>query len=692
MHLKNIVFIVVCLASFGAFAVSARKLLDFLKLGKPENRLDNLGARIKNMLIVALAQKKILRDPGAGFLHLFVFWGFMVLTVGTVEVILEGFYTPFTEVAVEHVPLAKSTIYPLLTIMQEFFGILVLLAAVILIFRRYVNPPKRFSGAEMKPDSRMDATVILSLIITLMVTMFIANGLHPTTIATEVAMRPVAGQVLKLFGGNPATKTNTIIFEAAWWVHIAVVFGFLNYLPYSKHLHVLTSVPNVLFSSLGSSGHLTKMNLEDENAEFFGVSDIDHLTWKQLFDGLTCTECGRCTSVCPANNTGKPLSPRKIMMDIRDRLWDKGPVLVAQGGKNDAGAEGSQDEKTKEILAERLISEKFITPEELWSCTTCQACVHECPVNIEHVPTIVDMRRYLVLTEADFPGELQTLFTNLENKYSPWAFSHSARADWSEGMNIKTMSMAQAQGEDIEVLFWVGCAGSYDDRYRKVVQSVARLLQKANIKFAILGKEEKCTGDPARRAGNEYLAQSLITENVETMNGYGVKKVLTSCPHCFNTIKNEYPEFGGNYEVMHHSQYLSQLVAEKRITLTQKIEATAVYHDSCYLGRSNNVYDAPRQTLVQIGGMKLKEMERSRDKGMCCGAGGARMFMEENIGTRVNVERARQALETKPDVVASACPFCMTMMNDGVKAHESTVKVFDIAELLDQAAGGEKRI
>ncbi|HNC46875.1 MAG TPA: (Fe-S)-binding protein, partial [Acidobacteriota bacterium] len=309
----------------------------------------------------------------------------------------------------------------------------------------------------------------------------------------------------------------------------------------------------------------------------------------------------------------------------------------------------------------------------------------------EHVPTILDMRRNLVMNEADFPGELQTLFTNLENKYSPWAFSHAARADWSEGMNIKTM--AQAQNEDIEVLFWIGCAGSYDDRYRKVVQSVARLLQKANIKFAILGKEEKCTGDPARRAGNEYLAQSLIQENVETMNGYGVKKVLTSCPHCFNTIKNEYPDFGGNYEVMHHSQYLSELVKSGRITLTQKIEATAVYHDSCYLGRSNDVYEAPRQTLVQIGGMKLVEMDRSRDKGMCCGAGGARMFMEENVGTRVNVERAKQALETNPNVVASACPFCMTMLTDGVKAHENTqVKVFDIAELLDQAAGGEKRV
>ncbi len=701
MTAGNFIFIAVFLASISLFLFNSRKILEILKLGKPEpgNRLDNTAERLKNMLSVAIAQQKILRDPLAGFLHLLIFWGFMVLTIGTIEAILEGFYSRFS-----YRLILGNNLFYVLTLLQEGFGACVLTAAVLLLVRRYVSPPKRFSGVEMKPDSRMDATIVLLMIITLMVSMFLANSFAPTEekrITRDISGRTVSQQLAKVIEPKMSPGTTHILFEASWWVHIFTVFGFLNYLPFSKHLHVLTSVPNVFFTSLKSRGALKKMDFEAMEAEeepVFGASDIEHFTWKQLFDSLTCTECGRCTSVCPANLTGKPLSPRKIMMDIRDRLMEKGEVLIElkKAGTNGAAAEnGNGDSKNghsaKDILAEKLISEKFITPEELWSCTTCQACMQECPVNIEHVPTILDMRRNLVMNEADFPGELQTLFTNLENKYSPWAFSHAARADWSEGMNIKTM--AQAQNEDIEVLFWIGCAGSYDDRYRKVVQSVARLLQKANIKFAILGKEEKCTGDPARRAGNEYLAQSLIQENVETMNGYGVKKVLTSCPHCFNTIKNEYPDFGGNYEVMHHSQYLSELVKAGRITLTQKIEATAVYHDSCYLGRSNDVYEAPRQTLVQIGGMKLVEMDRSRDKGMCCGAGGARMFMEENIGTRVNVERAKQALETKPDVVASACPFCMTMLTDGVKAHENTqVKVFDIAELLDQAAGGEKRV
>ncbi len=678
MHLKNILFIPFFLAATGFFFYNLWKLLGYVRVGKSENRLDNLGQRISDLLAIGLAQTKIMRDWWAGALHVAVFWGFMILTVGTFEVILEGFY--------EHASLAfiGSGPYFVLTLMQDVFGTLVLVASAIFLFRRYVTKPSRFGGAEMKPDSRMDATYILLMIIGLMATMFVANGLHPITPATQIAYRPVSNLVLSAAGGVP----NTIVFETAWWLHVVILFGFLNYLPFSKHFHVIASLPNVFLASHESSGVLKKMDLEAEDIETFGASDIEHFTWKQLFDSLTCTECGRCTSVCPANNTGKPLSPRKIMMDIRDRLLDKGPILAMNG----TPANG-QAESVKDILAEKLISEKYITPEELWSCTTCQACMQECPVSIEHVPTIVDMRRNLVLQEADFPGELQTLYTNLENKYSPWNFPHAARAEWSDGMEIKTMSMIQAQNEKVEVLFWVGCAGSFDDRYRKVVQSVARLLKKANISFAILGKEEKCTGDPARRTGNEYLAQQLIQENVETINGYKdhFTTVLTSCPHCFNAIKNEWKDFGGSYDVMHHSQYLSQLVEKGKITPTQKIEATAVYHDSCYLGRSNDVYEAPRRSLTVIPGINLVEMERSRDKGMCCGAGGGRMWMEETIGTRVNVERAKQALDTKPDIVAAACPFCMTMMVDGVKAHDDEkTKVMDIAELLDQATGGGK--
>jgi Fe-S oxidoreductase/nitrate reductase gamma subunit len=680
MHLKNFIFIAFFLASVGYFCFNSWRIIQYVKIGKPENRFDNLGRRIQDLLAIGFAQTKIMRDWWAGALHVAVFWGFCILTVASMEVTLEGFY--------EHASLAFLPGYGALTFLQDVFGALVFAASAIFLFRRYVTQPKRFTGKEMKPTSRRDATFILAMILVLMTTMFIANGLHPESAMYSEGFRPISNAA-----GGVIGRPNELVFETAWWIHVVTLFLFLNYLPFSKHLHVLASLPNVFLASHTSSGVIPKMDLEAEDIETFGASDVEHLTWKQLFDSLTCTECGRCTSVCPANNTGKALSPRKIMMDIRHRLTERGEIAFGKLGTLGPNGDGDS-EHSKQVLADKLISERFITPEELWACTTCQACVQECPVSIEHVPTIVDLRRNLVLQEADFPAELNTLYTNMENKYSPWSFSHDGRAEWADGLEIKTMSMLAANKENVEVLFWVGCAGSYDDRYRKVVQSVARLLKKANITFAILGKEEKCTGDPARRTGNEYLAQTLIQENVETLNNYKphFKTVLTSCPHCFNAIKNEWSAFGGEFDVMHHSQYLSKLVADGRITLTQKIEATAVYHDSCYLGRSNDIYDEPRQALVQIGGLKLKEMERSRDKGMCCGAGGGQMWMEETVGVRVNVERARQALDTQPDIVAAACPFCMTMMVDGVKAHSNeTVKVLDIAELIEQASGGEKR-
>jgi Fe-S oxidoreductase/nitrate reductase gamma subunit len=685
MTIKNIIFIVFFFAAVGYFLFNAWRLIEYIRVGKPENRFDNLPRRLRDLLVIGFAQTKIMRQWWAGALHVTVFWGFCILTLASFEVVLEGFH-----------PQASLYFLPgygVLTCLQDIFGVLVLAASLTFLFRRYVTKPKRFSGREMTPASRLDATIILLMIIALMVTMFIANGTHPATNSVIFGFRPISDVVGFYLGGNQST----VLFEISWWTHAVVLLVFLNYLPFSKHLHVIASLPNVFFASHQSSGVLPKMDLEAENVETFGASDIEHFTWKQLFDSYTCTECGRCTAVCPANNTGKLLSPRKIMMDIRHRIEEKGALTVGKLGSFTKGiaanGNGELPEQVKSVLAQKLISERFITPEELWACTTCQACMQECPVSIEHVPTIVDMRRYLVLQEADFPSELNTLFTNLENKYSPWAFSHDARADWAEGLEIPLMSMIEADQKQVEVLFWVGCAGAYDDRYRKVVQSVARLLKKAGISFAILGKEEKCTGDPARRAGNEYLAQMLIQENVETLNNYKprFKTVLTSCPHCFNAIKNEWPQFGGTFEVMHHSQYLSKLVAEGRITPTQKIEATVVYHDSCYLGRSNQVYDEPRQVLVQIGS-KLTEMERSRDRGMCCGAGGARMWMEE-AAPRVNVERTRQALETKPDMIAAACPFCLTMLTDGLKAHnEERVKTFDIAELLEQATNGDKHV
>ena len=412
---------------------------------------------------------------------------------------------------------------------------------------------------------------------------------------------------------------------------------------------------------------LKPINLDDENAESFGVADIDQLSWKQILDGYSCTECGRCTSVCPANISGKSLSPREIIVDIRKRTLDKAPLLVA--GKT----EGEQFEKT--------LVHDYISDIKLWECTTCMACVQECPVMIEHVDSIVDMRRNLVLTESEFPANLNAVFKSLETNFTPWVFNPADRAEWAEGLNIKTM----AEDKDGEILFWVGCAGSFDDRYKKVSKAFATIMQKAGVNFRILGTEEKCNGDTARRLGNEYLAQMMMQENVETLNNYGVKKIVTACPHCFHSLKNEYPQFGGNFEVKHHTEFIEDLISGGKIHLKKESEKHKVtYHDSCYLGRYNEVYDAPRNSLTKVAGLDLVEMERYKSRGFCCGAGGGRMFLEDEEGGRINEERAKEALNTESDTIASACPFCMTMMTDGVKHFEKSdeVAVKDIAEII----------
>jgi Fe-S oxidoreductase len=563
---------------------------------------------------------------------------------------------------------------------------MVLVSVLVSLYRRIFAPPKRL---DVSGHAKWDAVFILSLILVVMVTMFGQNATrmlagHGTAneyrfVSAVVARMisgtgsaPLEGLSLSLFGDMVVTW-----YQIFFWAHMVAVLGFLNYLPYSKHLHVITSVPNVYLSNLGPKGALKPIDLEDESLPKYGATDMEDFTWKQLLDGYTCTECGRCTDACPANTTGKLLSPKQIMVQLRARTMEKAPLLV----QSKTAPENGDREK---VLNNELLG-NYISEQELWACTTCMACVQECPVMIEHIDTIVDMRRGLVLNESRFPEELKTTFSNLERNFTPWGFAHASRFDWAEGLDVPLMADVQRA----DVLFWVGCAGAYDERYKKVSRAFVHLLKIAGVDFAVLGTEEKCNGDPARRMGNEYLAQTLVADNVATLEKYEFNKIVVTCPHCLQSLGKEYSQFGGSYSVVHHSTYLKRLVDEGRIPLPVEVKSRVVFHDPCYLGRYGDVYDAPRAVIGTVRGSHQLEMERTRDRSFCCGAGGGRMWMEELEGKRVNIERTEEALRISPDVIGTGCPFCLTMLIDGVKEKEASekVEVKDIAEILLEASG-----
>lgn len=679
------VFLLVLTVGAGFFALNVQRLVRYLRLGVAEDRTDHPLARAKNVVVIGIAQKKIFRDPVAGPMHALIFWGFMVLTAGTIEILVQGAFPSFSYRMV-----LPDALYQAYSASQDIFALLVIGAVGFALYRRLFLHPARLEGDDLE---HKDAIIILSMIMGLMVTLILATAYllaaDPSAFGPEkIVSRPLATFFASHMAPGPALGA----YHVFWWAHALLILTFLNYLPYSKHLHVASSLINVYFSNTSGPGQKGVMRFMDLEAdvEKFGADDVEDLTWKNLLDGYSCTECGRCTAACPANITGKPLSPRKIIVNTRQRLMEKAPVVTGDRmeflrpallhGEGAAAGATTIDE----VLQHRLL-DTYITEEELWACTSCRACVTECPVSIDQLDVINQLRRNLVLTESRFPEELQPVFQSLERNGSPWAFQAADRAAWAAGLDIPTMAETHARGERPEILFWVGCMGSFDDRAKKITVAFARILQACGIDFAILGQEESCHGDPARRMGNEYLYQVLAKGTIETLDRYAVQTIVTHCPHCFHQIGNEFPQLGGNYDVVHHSTYIERLLQEERVPLKTEEgrKLTVAYHDSCYLGRYNDVYDAPRAAMKRaLPVVTLVEPKRTRDRGLCCGAGGGRMFMEERTGKRINAERTEELLATGANAIAVACPFCMTMMTDGVKANGAEVPVYDISEVV----------
>lgn len=674
------------------FTSNVRKVIRNIKLGRDIKINDRKSDRWKQMILVAFGQKKMFKRPLPALLHFVVYAGFIIINIELLEIVSDGIFGTHRILA-HYLPVE---FYNLVIASFEVLAFLVAVGCIVFLGRRYIARIPRFRNKEMTKWPRTDATIILVteiILMSLFLKMNAADHLLQSRGSEhyfKAGMFPIS-QYIFPYLNNFSDGSLIFVERFCWWGHIIGVFLFLNYIIWSKHFHILLAFPNVWYAKLTAKGEFTSLAsvtnevklMLDPNATVtpevnpgkFGAKDVMDLNWKQLMDAYSCTECGRCTSACPANITGKLLSPRKIMMDTRDRLEEVGRNIDKHGIDFTDG---------KSLLG------NYITEEELWACTSCNACVEECPVMIDPLSIITDLRRNLVMEESKLPGELTDMMSNIENNGAPWKFSPSDRFNWAEGLDIPVMADLAARGEQPEVVFWIGCAGSFDDRYKSVVRSFAKILNEAKVKFAVLGLEETCTGDPAKRAGNEFLAQMQAMQNITTLNNYSVKNIVTACPHCFNNIKNEYPALGGNYDVMHHSAFLQKLLEDGRLVMKENNSLTGqtiTYHDSCYLGRANDVYEAPRVVIESLK-VELREMKKCKTNGLCCGGGGAQVFKEEEKGSkRISTERAEQIMETGASVVAVGCPFCMTMLDDGLKQknQEEKIKVKDIAELIAEA-------
>ena len=660
--LGSLLFTALAIGSLGFFLLHLKKTwFSLFKIaeGVEEPRLDNPFIRFRNVFLWGGLQGRMFKDLVPAVMHFVIFWGFVTVSFGTLETLAHGVFPSFSF----HWLLGEGFLFNSYLLSQDLANFLVGFAVFFAIIRRLFFPPKRFKNLDR--TSRLDALTILGLIGGLVFTTLLSLGAKSFVassgvLSADVPLSAFVTRVFFLLWSPSSSGAWELTYQIFWWAHSLILFSFMVYLPFSKHQHLIWVWPNMFFKHFKSTGRLRPMEFA-EDAESFGVGEVKGFTWKQLLDGITCVECGRCTSVCPAQSTGKKLDPRMIIIGVKKAY---------------------KEELNPEIKEKKVLTTEVISQEEIWDCTTCGACMEACPLHIEHIPTIIDMRRYLTMTEGAIPEELQTTLVNLENQGNPWGFSSEQREDWFKDLEVSTMR----EKSDVDYLLWVGCSGAFDKRYQKVSRSLVKVLNKAGMSYSVLGKEESCNGDTARRAGNEYLANMQIEQNVETFKQYGVKKVITPCPHCFNTFKNEYEDFGLTLDVKHHSEVIEDLLDQKKIEVDDNTDTVTktTFHDSCYLGRHNKVYSSPRKVLEAVKSTELKEMPRNKENGFCCGAGGARMWLEETKGTPINHDRSKEAIATGADTVATACPFCLTMMSDGVQAQNPSkaIEVKDIAEII----------